>query len=97
MKIFIVTAVYDEDGNISSHTQPFLVRSEARTHLRALYVNTRQDGHVNDPVELPGMFAHRTDAELCDGLLDSHITPDRITVWDGQGCYFDGKVGEFEI
>lgn len=97
--IFTVTTQYEDqsNGENTASSRSFPSREEARKYLKDCYDCTRQSGHINDPVVLPGLFADRCDAELCDGNLQDYIQPDHITVWDGQGCSFEGKITKQEI
>ena len=92
--LFIVTVLINEDGNTSVTAKAHTDIEEARAHMHEAFRDTRQGGHVNDPVVLPGIFHDRPEDELCDGRLADFIQENSITVWDEHHNYFEAKITE---
>ena len=91
-----VTEVYDSDGNVTFSSKSYTDPEKAKQHLRDSFDDLFSKGDVNRKI-YPGMFSRNGRDELCDGNLEDHVRPDHVTVWDGQGCSYEGKIDEQEI
>ncbi len=90
--LYSVTLLYQTCDNVSFITEVFPDRSSARRFLKEQYKRTFFEGHMNEPVELPGIFAGRSECSLCDGHPEPYIKPDHVNVWAYDGTAFEGKV-----
>ncbi len=87
IKLWVATAVYDNDGEISFTSKVFPEKKEAKKYLKELYESERKEG----------MFHGDTDNDLCDGCPKGNINQNGYNLWDNRNRAMYAAIGVIHI
>lgn len=83
IKLWVATAVYYNDGEISFTSKVFPEKKEAKKYLKELSESERKEG----------MFHGDTDNDLCDGCPEENINQNGYNLWDNRNRAMYATIG----